>query len=420
MKKLLLASLVLLSACSSLPDWLGAGTDDAPLPGERIAVIDSSIKLSPDADTAAETVPVSDAKADLSAYKTYTLGEPASEKHVLINPPLIADGKLFAVDGLGNVMAFKLGSFEKLWTNNAIDENADEDADEKELPGGGLAYGNGIVYATRGDGSILALSADNGAVVWKKNLGAAIRQNPTVGEDKVFAATADNQLFALNLVDGTTVWRHSGSTESTINYGSPAPVFKDGSVVIAYTSGEVFGINAARGSELWDETVSIGAERRKTAATFVDVSASPVLVDGMSYIGSQNGSLIAFNTGNGYRIWEQRIGSIEYTPVVLDKFIFAIGDNARVVALNRNDGKVKWSAELPPKADTKDNTRWGGPVIIGSSLVAVSSKGQLAVYDVNSGQMTGLKDAPANVFAAPVASGNNLYLYDREANLAVY
>ena len=418
MRKLLLASTILLTACSSLPDWLGAGEDDQPLPGERISVIESSVNLIADPDLTAETVASVETSINLESFKTYPVGDAAPDKYVLTNSPLIAEGKLFIVDGSSTVRAYNLADMKELWKNKVTSETDDDD--DKELPGGGIAYANGIIYATRGNGDVVALAVDNGTEIWKKNLGAPIRKSPAVGEEKVFAATADNQLFALNLVDGSTVWRHSGSAESTINYGSPAPAIKDGSVVVAYSSGEIFGLNSLRGSELWAETISTGTERRKTASTFVDVSATPVLVDGISYIGSQNGSLIAYNTGSGYRIWEQKIGAVEYTPAVVDKFIFAIGDNSRMVALSRFDGKVKWSVDLPPKEDKKDTEKWAGPTVVGSRIIAVSSNGRMAVYDINNGQLTGLKAAPAGGFALPVANGNNLYILSKDAQLAVF
>ena len=412
-KTLLITSLSLASACSSLPDWLGSA-DEAPLAGERISVIDSSINLKPDEDLAKEVIVTSDAKIDFTKHQTYNIGEAAVDGYVLANPPVIADGKLFAIDGLGTVRAVSQTDLKKLWSN----QNSEED--EKELPGGGIAYANGIIYATRGNGDVVAISAENGAELWKKNLGAAIRKNPAIGEDKVFVATADNQLFALNLIDGATVWRHSGSSESTINYGSPAPAIKDGTVVVAYSSGEVFALNALRGSEVWAETISNGSERRKTSATFVDVSATPLMVDGITYVASQNGSVIAFNTSNGFRIWEQKTGAVEYTPTFLDKFLFLVADNSRVVAINRYDGKIKWVANLPPKKNKKDNTIWAGPVVAGGSLIAASSNAKLAVFDVNTGEMTGLKDGQEDVYALPLVSGNNLYLLSKNATLAVY
>jgi outer membrane protein assembly factor BamB len=302
MKKILPVLFVALSACSSLPDWTGAGDDKAPLPGERISVIDSGTNLQPDEKLASDTIPGNDAKISLENPILLDVGEAAPKNFVIANPPVIADEKIFVIDGLGSVNAFKTDGT-KIW-GYASDP-------DQELPGGGLAYANGVIYATRGNGEVIAISSESGTEIWKKNLGAHIRKNPAVGENKIFVATSDNQLFALNLVDGATVWRHSGSSESTINYGSPAPAVKDGTVVIAYASGEIFALNAERGSELWAENISTGTERRKTASTFVDVSATPLLVDGISYIGSQNGSVVAYNTGTGYRVWEQKIGSVE-------------------------------------------------------------------------------------------------------------
>ena len=108
MRKLLLASIFIISACSHLPDWLGAGNDDVPLPGERISVIDSGINLSPDAQTAAEPVVIGNASVNFDAYKTYEAGNPAAKRYIISAPPVIADGRIFIIDGIGTISAYKL------------------------------------------------------------------------------------------------------------------------------------------------------------------------------------------------------------------------------------------------------------------------------------------------------------------------
>lgn len=408
----LLFTLVALPACESLPDWLGSA-EDVPLAGERIAVMSAEVNLTPDADLATDEIEKDSSIApQITKYSSIQAGEAPPNKFSVITSPLIIENKIFISDGLGNISAYNISDLKKLWSFTS--QNKDK------LPGGGMAYANGVIYATNGWGNVIAISADSGTEIWRKNLGAPIRKSGATSEDKLFVATADNQLFALNLLDGETIWRHSGSTEPTINYGSPTPAVKGETIVIAYSSGEVFAINSNRGSELWAETVSSGAERRNTASLFIDVSAKPILVDGFAYVASQNGSVIAYNISNGYRIWEQKIGSINSTPHLQGKYIFVIGDNNKIVALNRFDGRVKWVNKLPVSENKKEIINYSGPAFAGGKLYIASSHGKILSFDANNGKLLEEAAAPSEIYAKPLINAGKLYLLNNQAELAVY
>ena len=109
--------------------------------------------------------------------------------------------------------------------------------------------------------------------------GAPIRRPPVIAGDKVFAITIDNQLFALSVVDGSTLWRHSGANANTSIYGSANAAVKNDVVIAAYSSGEVFGINAPRGNELWSELIATNSDHISAASDLNDVTASPIIVD---------------------------------------------------------------------------------------------------------------------------------------------
>jgi outer membrane protein assembly factor BamB len=406
--------LVLLSGCDSLPDWMGSA-EEPKLKGERVAVISYDINLTPDPLQAEEKVEFEAApEINFSAPKIINAGEPTEKVFALVGTPVIEDGKIFITDGAGIIRAFDAKTLAPLWTFNPYTD------DDKTLPGGGLSFAFGIVYSSTGHGDIIAVSAETGLELWRKNLGAAIRRASSINEKAVFVATADNQLYALSVVNGETLWRHSGSGEPTINYGSPTPVVKDELVVVAYSSGEVFGINTVRGSEAWVETLSTGTERRKTASNFVDVSAAPVIVDAIAYIASQNGNVVALNLNSGFRIWDLKTGAISSTPAVIGKFIFVSAEGKRLVAINRFDGSVKWVTSLPEKEDPKETITWSGPVANNGKLYLVNSKGQLLEFDANSGTVTKTITTNERIYSQPIIKDGKMYLLTSNGELVVY
>jgi outer membrane protein assembly factor BamB len=197
-------------------------------------------------------------------------------------------------------------------------------------------------------------------------------------------------------------------------------VVKDELVVVAYSSGEVFGINTTRGSEAWVETLSTGTERRKTASNFVDVSAAPVIVDAIAYIASQNGNVVALNLNSGFRIWDLKTGPISSTPAVIGKFIFVSAEGKRLVAINRFDGSVKWVTNLPEKEDPKETIMWTGPVANNGKLYLVSSKGQLLEFDANTGAATKTFTTNERIYSQPIIKDGKMYLLTSNGELVVY
>jgi outer membrane protein assembly factor BamB len=413
MKKFLVASsLLVLASCNSLPDWLG-GAEEEKLPGKRYAVMEESAKIYADSSLASDSIDLTpETTKSYTSSQIVDAGNPPESGLFITYQPIIDDGKIFVIDGESKITALDAKSLTELWSKQI--KAPEEDSD---LPGGGLAYGYGVLYASTGFGYVVAVSSADGTEIWRRDLGMALRRPPVVVDDKIYAVTTDNQLFCLSAVDGSTVWRHTGASETTSIYGSSMPAVKNEVAVIAYSSGEVFGINTSRGNELWSELIGLGSDRRSAAAGISDVVAAPVIVDGMVYIGGHGGDLAAFNLTNGFRIWSQKLGSINSTPAVYDKWIFAIASN-HVVALNRFDGRVKWVVDLQKTEDKKEIV-YSGPAIGDGKLLITSSNGKLLQLDPRNGSTLSTSEISDDILTAPVVDGKTAYIINSDSDLEV-
>lgn len=422
----LLPILLLVSGCSSLPDWLGSGEDNK-LKGERYAVMEDTSKIIPNADLAGDNVEIPEASetpsngsstgnyvisGDLSKVKRVSAGDEPDDEFILSYPPVVDADAVYVIDGRSNIIAFDTKTLEQKWEKKSAAAKKDRD-----LPGGGMTISNDIIYSSTGFGEVIASSKADGKTIWKKSLGAPLRRPPVAVGDKVFAATIDNQLFALSILDGATLWRHSGVKESTSFYGSTSLAVKGDILIAAYSSGEIFGINTPRGNELWTELASINADRQSAASSLNDVSASPVIVDGIVYIGSNSGDMTAFNATNGATVWRQRLGSITTTPWVAGKYIFVIAQGNQLAALNRFDGRIKWVSTLPQSKKRNKQSFYSGPIMAGGKLVIVSSKGKLLQYNPQDGQQLSKIDVPEGIYSAPIIANGQLYMLTRESEL---
>jgi outer membrane protein assembly factor BamB len=123
------------------------------------------------------------------------------------------------------------------------------------------------------------------------------------------------------------------------------PVIAYGRLYFANNSGTMFAVNTKTGKRAW--RLSVGR----------CVAASPAVVDGTVYQSFMNrppcnskadpgrleGEVIAFAAGFGEIRWRTKIGPTESSPLVADGLVY-VGDwRGRVYALDATTGRVRWT-----------------------------------------------------------------------------
>lgn len=87
---------------------------------------------------------------------------------------------------------------------------------------------------------------------------------------------------------------------------------------------------------------------------------SPVVADGVAYVGVRNNPYYAVDIEDGEKIWDHQTGEFD-TPVVSEKAVFVSGDG--IEALNRENGEQMWTSDH----NTLSNLRMKGNVIYGQT-----------------------------------------------------
>ena len=436
-----MALLLSLSACDSIeiPSWAGGSDNKPKLKGDRIAILNEASDYKPDADLAAMTflLPAAEANeswmqsggapssfvshpalaADINRSQSARIGEGYDWSQKIFSLPVIAGGVLFAMDARGYVSAHSASDISNvLWVSKAA-----VDEDENELLGGGLAYDNGKLFATTGQGKIIAINPQNGEQLWKQAINIPIRVAPKAAAGKVIAMTVDNQTFALSADTGDILWSHRGYSESAGFIADAAPSVTDSIVVAPYSSGQVVGIDIENGQELWSETLIL-TKRTMASDIFSGIGGNPVIDGGMVYAVSNNGLLAAIEMTRGQRVWDQEISSGN-TPFVAGDAIFVITRSQEVLALSRTDGRIKWVHSLPAYENEERKRgpiNWRGPVLAGGKLYAVSELGEMTTLDPMNGAEIGRIDVPSRVVGAPIVAGGSLYLVTQDAEIYSY
>lgn len=341
----------------------------------------------------------------------------ASSSKRLGAAPVIGGGKLFAVDSSGTVHAFDAATGARIWSHAA---DVERDLRPSAF-GGGASYDNGRVYATNGAGEVMALDADTGAQIWQVTPSGPLRGSPTVAFGSVFVMTQDNQIFALDAADGSQQWQEVASGTQAGVFGVAAPAAGQGTVLAGYSSGELIAYRYENGRSLWADALA-RTNISTQVGSLTDIDADPIIFDGRVYALGQGGRMAAYELLTGQRIWELGLAGIS-TPAIAGEWIFTLTDDARMLAIARSTGKVRWISQLPRFRDVEDREGpifWQGPVLAGDNLWAVNSRGEIWRVSTGEGSASLVTRLEDPISLPPVVANNTLYVFDDGGRITAF
>lgn len=432
-------SLLGMTTACDLSDMYGVD-EDKPLPGERIPVmqLESTLQADPrleDLDVRLPAPWVNEDWPQVGGYPSHAmhhlaLGEQLTEAwrvsigagagtgQRIFAAPVVAEGRLYAIDAESNLSAFDSQSGERLWRIALAPDEEDSSA-----VGGGIGYWNGALYAATAYGLVYKLSPADGSQIWVADLGQPMRPAPTAFGGHVFVVTSDNTLHALSTTDGTEQWSHTAISEGAALVNAAAPA-ATGSVVIApFSSGEIFALRAGNGVVAWGDTL-IRTGRISPVGEINDITGEPVMDRGMVFAISHAGRMVAIDQRSGARLWETTFGGLNM-PWVAGDFIFLVTLDSEVVALTRRDGSIRWVHQLaryinPDRKQNKGVVVWYGPVLAGDRLILISSEGQAVTLSPYTGELLGVLEMPDKAMVPPVVAQQTLFITTADGNIIAY
>lgn len=432
---LLAASLAcVLAGCSLIDD-----DSDAPLPGERLSVLELQKRIEPDdpAKAAPLVLPSpwnNEFWPQAGGYPNHVMqhlalngdelkkawsariGKGSSDSLPLTATPVVADGRVYTIDAAQTLSAFDAASGAQVW-KTAIKDPGEDDL----VIGGGIAFADGFLYVTNGYDELLTVNAADGKIVRRTHIAAPARAAPSVQNGRVFVTTLDNRLLALNAADGSLLWEYSGMGENAALVGAASPAVDGETVVPAFSSGEIFALRIENGAVGWGENLS--ALRRTTGiAGLSAIRGLPVIDRNLVIAISFGGRLTALDARTGDRVWQRDISGSE-TPWVAGTHVFVISSDGGMAAIERDTGFVRWVTQLPryENEEAKKNPiSWAGPVLAGGRLFAAGTSGRIAEFSPEDGKLIREWSAGKSVHMAPVVAGGTLYLLSEDGTLTAY
>ncbi len=145
----------------------------------------------------------------------------------------------------------------------------------------------------------------------------------------IYVNSMNGYTYAFQASSGTLLWKHDTSGAASV------PVVVDDTVYVG--SGTIYALNTKDGSVRW------------SYATSDVVSTSPVIVNGVLYVGSYDAHVYALNAATGARLWQYATGGRVYVdPIVANGTVFfdAGDDETTLYAVNAQNGKLVWQKSM--------------------------------------------------------------------------
>jgi outer membrane protein assembly factor BamB len=350
--------------------------------------------------------------------RVWTASIPGNSKvRRLAAAPVIGGGMLYVVDTAGTIEALDAATGARRWSH-PLDVAKDMRAANF---GGGATFADGKVYATSGAGDVVALNAADGSEIWRVKPGGPLRGSPTVAFNAVYVMSQDNEIYARSVTDGKQVWQDAASGGSQGVYGVASPAAGQGTVIAGYSSGELVAYRYENGRNLWSDALSRTSISTEVGA-LTDVDADPIIDSGRVYALGQGGRMAAYELVTGQRIWELSLAGIS-TPAIAGEWIFTLTDDARLLAIARATGRVKWVTQLDRWRNPKNKSGpifWTGPVLANNRLWVASSRGDVQSVDVATGQAAPFTRLDSSMSLGPVLANNTLYFLQDNGRISAW
>lgn len=365
-----LLTVLALSGCGAITDFLGSDAEEAPAPA-KLEDIGSAIEI------------------DTLWSRQAASGE--GERRLELGLA-VAGGQVFAAGHEGDIAAYDPLTGERLW-----------EVDTGIPISGGPGAGAGLVVAGSSAGDVIALSGANGAEAWRAKVSSEVLSAPAVGERIVVVRTVDGKLFGLDTGSGKRSWVYDRTVPALTLRGTSAPVIAGDLVVAGFDSGHLAAVSLADGRLVWESQV-IPPTGRTELERLADIDADPVVVDGVVYVVAYQGRIAAFDLTTGRGLWRREMSS--HTGIGAgQRLLYVTDERSRIWALDRSSGSSLW------RQDGLDLRRATRPVELGQHVVVADFDGYVHWLSVDDGRFVARARTGASaVLAPPIATEAAVYV----------
>lgn len=199
-----------------------------------------------------------------------------------------------------------------------------------------LVYENTVIFGNSTEGVVSFYPGLN-QVRWRFPVPGGVISQIGLGKDRIYFAGGDGIFYCVHAASGNPLWKHP-----IRNPVASRPTIAQGKVIFTATDDVVYALDEVNGSSVW-------FYKRRSSPTSVILGASTPVVDGGDVItGLSDGYLVALNIEDGKLKWERKIHQgkkftdVDAEPVIEDGLIYVSSYDGSLYALKRADGEIVW------------------------------------------------------------------------------
>jgi outer membrane protein assembly factor BamB len=396
---LFLAAVVALApGCSTVKGWFGGQKSKANQPAELTAIAS----------------PIT-----ISKLWSANLGD-GEGRRWLRQHPAFANGRIYASDDHGNLVALDAASGKELWAANAVEMAATRsklkfwkrEAIEAGLTGS-PGIGNGLVVVGGRNGEVVAFS-EAGERKWSVKVSSEVLSAPLIDGGRVIVRSNDGRVFGLDPADGSRKWVFDRGLPTLSVRGNASPIGANGVAYIGYDDGTLVAIREEDGLKVWDQVVA-EPDGRTELARMADIDGELLLDGDQLFAVSYHDKVMALSASSGQPLWTHDVGGWSGVALTADKVLLT-DKTGNIWALNRATGDSMWKQNL------LENRQLTTPVVQGDYGVVGDLEGYLHWFKLDTGDVVGREKVEKSaVRGTPQLSQDGvLYALTNEGELAAY
>lgn len=241
------------------------------------------------------------------------------------------------------------------------------------------------------DGNVYAIDARDGREVWRAPAGGAVRSSAAVDARRAYVGSFDGNLYALDAATGVEAWRSATGFEVV-----SSPVVVDDLVIVG--SENLLAFDTATGDERW------------TFLTEQPVVSSPASDGTAAYVGDNGGFVYAVGL-DGVERWRAGAGvAVQSSPVVVDGVVYVGSTDGSLYAFDAASGAPRWSTPLGSAVKSS-------PAVDGGRVYVGTGDGALVALDVTDGTEVWRAELPAAVDSSPLVHDGEVIVGSNDRSL---
>ncbi|MEO5812830.1 MAG: outer membrane protein assembly factor BamB [Rhodanobacter sp.] len=345
-----------------------------------------------------------------------TVGDGAGVTGVRLRPSVV-DGVLYAASADGKIAALDAASGKELWSKSSRTHGwfgwGDKKRADAAYAGGPAVLGDLLVVGTL-EGHVYAANAKNGDPRWNAQLSAAVLASPVISGDLVVVRTQDGRVYGLDAASGERRWVYDQGNVPLLSLrGNGSLLVANGVVFMGTDDGKLVALREDTGARLWEQNLASG-EGRTEIDRLNDADGSVLLEGSTLYTAAYHGNLVAVDGPSGRPLWAHPLSSFNGLAAN-QQAIFAVNDESQVWAFDKSGGADMWKNDAL-------KYRWlTGPAVQGNYVVVGDVEGYVHWLQVGDGALAARERLSKHAIRAqPLVVDNVVYVEDVRGRIGAY